>query len=305
MKNRIVYLNEEFIGWENATAHLMCHSFGRGSAIFEVLSLHEMPEGPAVFRLDAHIERFFRTAQLLDMKLPCSGEELEEAVRETVRRNGLRQGFIKIVGFYSRVVLDIQPPDDPLDISIFALDPARDMAGPDFSTDRSTTLCISRWRKLDPQTVPVEAKAAANYLNGIMAQNDARKRGFEQGLMLDTQGFIAELGTEAVFLVKDGRLLAPAMGTILDSITRRSVLEVARTEGMDLYEGRLHPDLLFEAEEIFVCCTPMKVLPVRQVEDRKLERVPGPLSLALSEKLDRVAKGQDERFRGWMFPVNG
>jgi branched-chain amino acid aminotransferase len=304
LEERTVYANGEFIAWGQAKVHIMCHSFGRGSAIFEVLSLHETLSGPAVFRLDEHIHRLYRTAALLDMELPIDKKEFHEAVLETVRRNGARQGFIKIICFYPQISFEILPPQRKLDMSIFVVDPKEDLGGLEFPLEKGTTACLSRWRKLDPETVPVEAKAAANYLNGMMARAEAKKRGFENVIMLDTQGFIAEGGTESVFLVKDGVLMTASLGTVLQSISRKSLLELAPVLGLSSMEGRLKTDLLFEAQEIFFSGTPAKALPVRRIEERILEGVPGPVCRKLTSVMTEIVAGRDERFKDWMFPAS-
>jgi branched-chain amino acid aminotransferase len=303
IKDRIVYLNGEYVPWENATVHIMCHSFGRGSAIFEVISLHSTGSGPAIFRLQAHIDRLFRSAELLDMELSLAKEDFYEAVAETVKRNGLQKGYLKIICFYPEFSVDILPPRKQLSVSVFALDPEQDLGGHGIPFDEGTTVFVSSWRKLDPLTVPIEAKAAANYLNGMVARIEAQKKGFEYAIMLDTQGYIAEGGTESAFLVKDNQLMTPAIGTVLKSISRMSILEAAKAAGIECFEGQLKPELLFEAEEIFLSCTPFKVLPVKKINDRQLEHAPGPLTRKIAELLDGIAGGNDERFKDWMHPV--
>jgi branched-chain amino acid aminotransferase len=303
LEERSVYLNGEFIAWDRANVHIMCHSFGRGSAIFEVLSLHETLSGPAVFRLDEHIHRLYRTAGLLDMELPVDKKQFHEAVLDTVRRNRTKQGFIKIICFYPQISFEILPPQRKLDISIFVVDPKEDLGGLDFPLEKGATACLSRWRKLDPETVPVEAKAAANYLNGMMARAEAKKRGFDNVIMLDTQGFIAEGGTESVFMVKEGVLMTPSLGTVLQSISRKSLLQVAPVLNLPTMEGRFKPDLLFEADEIFFSGTPAKALPVRLIEERALESVPGPVCRKLTAVMTDIVAGRDERFKHWLFPT--
>jgi branched-chain amino acid aminotransferase len=303
IEDRIVYLKGDFIPWEKATVHIMSHSFGRGSAIFEVISLHKTAAGPAVFRLEAHIDRLFKSAEFLDMELPLSKEALCEAVVETVKRNGLQQGVIKLICFYPEFAFEILPPQKKLSVSIFAIDPEQDLGGLGIPFETGTTAYLSSWRKLDPRTVPVEAKAAANYLNGMVARAEARKNGFEHAVMLDTQGFIAEGGTESVFLVKDNCLMTAATGTVLKSITRMSILEAAREAGIECIEGQLKPELLFEAEEMFVSCTPFKVMPVKQINDHKIAKAPGPLTRKIAEMLDTIAGGNDDRFKEWLYMV--
>jgi branched-chain amino acid aminotransferase len=303
LEERTVYVNGEFVAWNQAKAHLMCHSFGRGSAIFEVLGFHDNGPGPAVFRLDEHVDRLFRSAELLDMEIAATKPSVHEAVLEAVRRNGVRQGFIKIICFYSQIAFEILPPQKKLDLSIFVVDPEEDLGGLKIPFDRGVSACISKWRKLDPQTVPVEAKAAANYLNGMMARGEAKKRGFDNAIMLDTQGFIAEGGTESVFLVKGGVLMAPCLGTVLASISRKSLLQVAQAHGIPTFEGRLRPELLFDAEEILYSGTPNKALAIRQIENRVLEKVPGPVTQKLMALMADILAGKDDRFESWLFPV--
>lgn len=303
LEERVVFLNGQFIPWKEANVHMMSHSFGRGSAIFEVMSLHQTDAGPAVFRLDEHIHRLFRTAQLLNMEIPLTSEAFHKAVLETVRKNGVKQGFIKIICFYPQIAFEILPPQKVLDTAIFVVDPAQDLGGLRFPFEKGATACISKWRKLDPETVPVEAKAAANYLNGMLARAEARERGFDQVIMLDTQGFIAEGGTESVFLVQEGRLMTPALGTVLASISRKAILEIAPVLGVEAIESRLRPERFYEADEVFFSGTPMKVLPVRRIEERAIEETPGPLTRKLLDLMTEIVSGRDQRFKSWLFPV--
>ncbi|MCU0584884.1 MAG: aminotransferase class IV [Desulfobacterales bacterium] len=304
LEERWVWVNGKFVPWGDATVHMMCHSFARGATIFEVISFYAQSSGgAAVFRLREHAARFFTSAALLHMQLPCDADALCRAVAEAIRRNRLEQGTVKVVGYYPQFALDVQPPSQPLEIAIFALDPARDIKGFDTPFEHGTSAGIARWRKLDPQTVPIEAKAAANYLNGMIAKLDVQKRGFEDAILLDTQGFIAEGATESVFLVKDGALMTPAAGTVLDSITRRSILQAAAFLGITAHEKRLQPERLFEADEIFFCNTPFKVIPVRRIEDREMPAVPGPVERRLAEFLGRVVRGEEPVFAEWLYPV--
>jgi branched-chain amino acid aminotransferase len=304
LEERVVYLDGAFVPWGEAKVHIMCHSLGRGSAIFEVIGFHDTRLGPAVFRLDEHIGRFERTAALLDMELPIAPRALSEAILETVRRNGLRKGTIKMIGYYPEVAFEILPPRKQFRIGIFVYDKQEDIDGARSLPDGGgVSACLSGWRRLDPQSVPIEAKVAANYLNGIMARGEARRQGFDFAVMLDTQGFIAEGGTESLFLVHRGRLMTPSLGTILNGISRKSLLELAGQMGIRTEEGRLDPGLLDEAEEIFLSCTPTKLLAVRRMGARVLGDVPGPVTRRLSARMEAITAGEDEPFRRWLFPV--
>jgi len=303
MKERVVYLNGAYRSWDEANVHIMSHSFGRGSAIFEVIGFHETAAGPAVFRLDEHVSRFRKSALLLEMEPPLTDEELLDAVLQTVKRSGLKSGFIKVFGFYPEISFTILSPQKRFQVAVFVFSPGEALGERQESANGSVTACVSRWRRLDPETVPIEAKVAANYVNGMVARMESRNRGFDYAVQLDTQGFIAEGGTESLFLVRDGSLLTPSLGTVLHSITRKSLLEIAETMGMKTFIGRLSPGLLDEADEIFFSSTSTKLLPVRQVEARILSGAPGTVTQRLSARMEAITAGRDERFRGWLFPL--
>lgn len=303
LEDRIVYRDGEFIGWNESTVHIMSHSFARGSSIFEVLGFHNTDRGPCVYRLDEHVDRFIRSSKLLEMKLDLTKDEIMAAVLETVKKNGLDHGQIKMMGYYPQVAFEILPPEGSLSLSVFVMSPEEDLGGNNYPLKEGTTASISSWRKLDPQTVPPEAKVAANYINGMMARIEARKRGFDMAIMLDTQGFIAEGGTESIFFVKDGALLTPSLGTILRSITRKSLPKVAESLGIETVEARFRPELIYEAEEAFFAGTSFKILPVRKIEDRVFENVPGEVSKKLLDQMAEITSGRDNRFSDWLFPI--
>jgi branched-chain amino acid aminotransferase len=222
----------------------------------------------------------------------------------TVRENRLRRGAVKVIGFYPQISFEILPPEKMLDIAVFAINPLQDFVEQSIPFDKGATACISSWRKLDPQTVPVEAKVAANYLNGMVARGEARERGFDHAIMLDTQGFVAEGGTESIFIIKRGQLLTPATGTILRSITRKSLLEITGALDIESAEIRLLPEDLFQASEIFFSGTPTKILPVMKMETRVFKEVPGPITQQFSLLMEDIVSGRDERFKEWLFPVD-
>ncbi len=298
-QERKVWRNGKMIPWEEATVHLMSHSLTRGSAIFEVLGFYSTPRGPAAFRLPDHVDRLFRSADLLGMKLVQSKEEVLQAAVGTAKANRIPAGFMKIVGYYSEETFSISVSDPRLDLTIFAIPPD------EFRKHGSPTIkvCLSRWRKLHPETVPVEAKVAANYLNGMLARQDAQRRGFDLGLMLDTHGFLAESSVESVFIVKDGILMTPPLGLILSSITRRSVLEAAPAAGIQILERPIRRQEVLQADEIFTSSTSRRVMPVSHIEDRVLGEAPGPVTRKLAALMEAICSGKEDRFRQWLHPI--
>ncbi len=303
LSEREVYFNGEFVPWDKATVHIMSHSFGRGSEIFEVIGFHETPAGPAVFRLDEYVARFCRSAELLEMEMPLSPEGLQAAVLQLVKRSGLKSGFLKMHGFYPDISFNVLPPQKRIQVAVCVLS-AEEMFGARKDIARiGVSACISHWRRLDPQTIPIESKVAGNYINGMVARLESRARGFDYAVLLDTQGFIAEGGTEALFLVQGGRLMAPALGTVLKSITRKTVREVAGTMGIETFVGPLKPELLDQAEELFFSGTATKVIPVRQIADRVIPGIPGPITRRIAERMAEITSGRDGQFKHWLFPA--
>lgn len=303
MKERVVYLDGTYAPWDEAKVHIMSHCVGRGSAIFEVIGFHDTPMGPAVFRLDEYVKRFLKSAALLEMEAPLGAADLQGAVLETIRRNTLKKGIIKMVGFYPEIAFKILPPRKRFQVAIFVFDLEGDIGEKAQMGEGTVTACVSQWRRLDPRTVPIEAKVAANYMNGIVARTEARNLGFDYAILLDGEGHLAEGGTESLFLVRDGRLMTASLGTILDGITRRTLLAVAQAMGIETFAGPLEPAILAEAQEVFFSGTTTKLLPVRQVGERILKEVPGPLTRRLSERMALILSGGDAQFRNWLFPA--
>jgi branched-chain amino acid aminotransferase len=293
------WINGEMVHWDQATVHIMSHSFTRGSAVFEVISFHQTPNGTAVFRLDEHIKRLHRTTELLSMELFHSAQEIEHGVMETIKANNLRNGFIKIIGYYGNPAFSLLPQQEKLDLSIFAVDD-------DLSIDPThhVSACFCRWRKLDPNTVPVEAKVAGNYINGMLARQEAIRRGFDIGILLDTYGFVAEGSIEAIFWVEGDVIKTPPLGRILNSISRLSILQAAKITGLKVVEEEVKPEKFVKADEIFFASTSCKILPVCRIDDRVLENTPGPMSSELARLMADIRAGKDERFKDWLFPVN-
>lgn len=299
-REKKVWRNGKIIPWEEATVHLMSHSLTRGSAIFEVLAVTSTPEGPAAFRLPEHCDRLIRSAGLLGMELAQSKEEILRAVVETVKANGIPQGFVKIVGFYGEETFTVFVSNSRLDLAVFAVTPEEYKSKYSAS---GISVCLSRWRKLHPETVHVEAKVAANYLNSMLARQDAFARGFDLGIMLDAVGRLAEGSVESVFMVKNGEVLTPPLGMILSSISRRSILEAGPAMGVKIAERPISREEILRADEIFTSSTSRRVTPVYRIEDRILGEVPGPVSARISSFMDAVIAGKEERFRHWLYPI--
>ncbi|MBW2178439.1 MAG: aminotransferase class IV [Deltaproteobacteria bacterium] len=290
-----VWFNGQLVPWKSVTIPVLSHGFSRASAVFEIFGIHVGPDGPAAFRMDEHLKRLMRSIELLDMALAYSPKAIAAAVAETVRANRMGRGVIKLMAFWGEEAVIELVLDAKLDLAIFPVPET-----PDLHLDSTEPLsaCLSKWRKIHPETVPVEAKACSNYLNGYLARKDAKKRGFDIGVMAGTDGFLAEGSTESIFLVKDGVLKVPPLGRVLNSISRKSVLEVAPLLDIPFSEEALLSDVLLDADEIFSAHTGVKVSPINRYEDRELD-APGPVTAKLMQCMQNILAFQDERFAHW------
>ncbi|MDM8544314.1 aminotransferase class IV [Desulfococcaceae bacterium HSG9] len=295
-----VWINGKFVPWEKATVHLMSHALSRGSAFFEVFGVHSYTEGPAAFRMSEHLDRLRRSAELLGMEMAYTKDEIAQAVKDTVKHTGLEDGHIKIMAYYSEEAFAVLVPESKLDIGIFAFPTGADLG---IDINKPISACICKWRKIHPETVPIEAKACSNYLNGFLARQDAMKRGFDVGLMLDTDGYIAEGSIEACFMFKDGVLKVPPLGRVLRSISRRSIIEAAPVIGIEVVQAPITREEFMDADEIFTSATPFKVLPVGKLEDRIFADAPGPFSRKLAALMADIVSGRDSRFEHWFQPL--
>jgi branched-chain amino acid aminotransferase len=294
-KKPVVWFNNDIVPWEEATIHLLSHGMSRGSGIFEVFGTHRNGNHTYAFRMDKHFERLQNTLRLLDMELKYSMDEIKEAVARVTRENNSGEGIVKIMGFWGETAIVNLVLDSKLDVAVFPIPVEGYM--PNGRPD-SITACFSKWRKLHPETVPVQAKACANYLNGYLIRKDAVKRGFDLGLNVGTDGFVAEGSVESVFIIKDGIVKTPPLGRILASVTRDSILRIAEKEAIPVQETHLEKEDIYTADEMFTCHTGIKIEPIRQFEDRQLP-APGPVTANLLELMDNVIHFKDERYSGW------
>jgi len=296
MNNELkVWLNGNLIAWQEATVPLLSHGFSRASAIFEVFGTHVGPHGTMVFRMDEHLKRLNKSAELLEMKLGFSTEEIARAIKKIVRENQIGQGLIKILAYLGEESVLQLVLDTPLDIAIFTI-PASPELG--FENPKPISACVSKWRKTHPETVPVAAKACSHYLNGYLARKDAINRGYDVGIMLGTDRFLAEGSIESVFIVKDGVLKTPPLGRILSSITRMSILQAVPKIGITVIEDAITADELYGADEIFTSHSGIKVLPVNLLEKQEFQ-APGPVTEQIMELFENIINLKDDRFADW------
>lgn len=295
-----VWMNGKLVPEREAVVPIMSHGFSRGSAVFEVFGLHTGPDGLYAFRMDEHLKRLENSTRALEMTLARSGEEIAAAVGQTAAANRIERGIAKIMVYWSEKAVVNLVLDTPLDVAVYAMPESGELKLDQMH--EGVSACFSKWRKLHPESVPVEAKACANYLNGYLARRDANNRGYDVGVMIGTDGYLAEGSTEAVFMVKDGVLKTPPLGRVLSSISRLSILEAAPVLGIPVAMDPISPEEMRDAEEIFTAHSGTKVHPVSRFEDRQFD-IPGPVTGQLIEFFRQVLQFNDDRFKHWYQPL--
>ena len=288
-----VWVDGDFVDWEDATVHVLSHSLQRGSTVFESLSCQDTPKGPAIFRLDAHVDRFLQSARLTGMSMPFSRDELIEATKETVRASGLSRCCVRPLAYYVGEEIEVVPKHSTVQVIIAVASP---IEVPD--TLRAK---ISSFRKLHPDTVPVAAKVAGNYLCAMLAKREALANGFDEAILLDCGGNVAEGPTDSLFLVKDGVVKTAPLGTVLAGITRDSVMCIARDMGYNVEEITMPAPDLYDADELFITSTGVGVVPVVQLDDQQIgDGQPGKFSQALRQAHSDSASGRNPEYDAWL-----
>jgi branched-chain amino acid aminotransferase len=306
--DRRIWVDGELVPWEQATVHLLSHSLQRGSLIFDYMGVHETPRGPAVFRLRDHVERFLRSAELVGLPLQHDAKSITDAIVVTVRANPGAKA-VKVSAYLPSVEVDVVPLDEHVALAVAAYDPGADIvAHKSVRPKASPTLKL--WIEKDRRNrrrdiVPPQAKVAANYTSPMFAKWAARRQGYDEILLVDENGFVAEGPTTNVFWVDAaGVVRTPPEERVLLGVTRRSILEVAKHDGLPVAESKVRPDELMAAHEVFLTGTTAGVWPVSSIDGRVIgDGRPGPVSERLRKRFQKVVSGEDPAFAHWLHVV--
>jgi branched-chain amino acid aminotransferase len=307
--DRRVWLDGVLRPWADVTVHVLSHSIQRGSLVFDYMSVNPTPRGASVFRLREHIDRFFQSCEMMGLPIEQTPETVCVAIRETVRANpGARA--VKISAYFASVEIDVVPVDTHVSVAIAAYDPKTDITDrlPRPSPPKRATLKLwiekERANRRDDIVAP-QVKVSANYASPMTAKARARAAGYDEIILVDEHGHLAEGPTTNLFLVDaQGSLLTPPREKVLHGVTRSAIIEIAKAESIPVHEAQLEPDALLNASEAFLTGTTAGVWPVESVDGQELGDVcPGPISTRLGDRFRRISKGEDPEFDHWLTPV--
>lgn len=298
-----IWRDRKLVDWDDCTIHVMAHVVHYGSSVFEGIRCYETPNGGAVFRLKDHMRRLLDSSRIYRIELPYSADDLVQATVDTIAANDLRECYIRPVVVRTGEQMGFDPTGVPVETFIIPWH-----WGPlhgHGSLESGIDVRVSSWRRAAPDTFPTMAKAGGNYLNSQLTKLEAANDSYSQGIMLDYFGFISEGSGENVFLVRDGVLYtSPVSAGILHGITRDTIIKLATTLGYEVREAQMLREMLYLADEVFMCGTAAEVTPVRSIDRLPVgEGKPGPITRALQEEYLAIAHGRRADTFGWLTPV--
>ncbi len=293
-----VWLDGRVIDYSKAVVPILTHSLQYGSGIFEGIRSYETDRGAAIFRLHEHVKRFMNSMKIYSMKSPYGSSAVEDAIKKVVKANRLKSSYIRPFAFYNDDSIGVNPLGKRISIYVAAMP-----FGSYFGTgkDRGIRCKVSSWHRISSSTLPVQAKASGNYLNSIIAGNDANASGFDEAILVSDGGLVTEGPGENIFMVKDNTLVTPSKESdILLGITRYSLLEVASSMGFTTEERLVKREELYTADELFFAGTAAEITPIVNVDGIDVSKGIGPITKTLADRYSSIVHGKDDEFKGWL-----
>jgi branched-chain amino acid aminotransferase len=295
-----IWMDGRLIPWDEAKIHVLTHTLHYGLGIFEGIRCYLCHDGrSAVFRLREHIDRFFDSAHIGALKMPYSKKEIGEACKETLRANGLKAGYIRPLAFIGEGVMGVYPGDNPIQVAIITWSWGAYLG--EEALEKGIRAKVSSYTRHHVNVMMTKAKIAGNYVNSVLAKREVMKLGYEEAMMLDTEGYVSEGSGENIFIVKNGVMKTTPLTSILSGITRDSVIQIAKSRKIPIVEEKFTRDELYTAQEAFFTGTAAEITPIREVDDRQIgEGKPGPVTKELQAVFFDIVKGKNPEFREWL-----
>ena len=299
----LIWMNGEFVAWEDAKIHVLTHGLHYGTGVFEGIRCYDTEIGPAVFRHDDHYRRLARSAELYYMPMPYDLAALKAATHELIGRNALRSCYIRPLAYRGYGQMGLNPLDAPVDVTIAVWEWGAYLG--EEGKRNGIRAKISSWRRISPASLIPAAKASGQYLNSVLAKIESVKAGYEEAILLDDHDHVCEGSGENIFVVWEGRIITPPpAASILDGITRKSALQIARDLGIEVIERDIARAELYLADEVFMTGTAAELVPVREIDDHTVGTgEPGEITRAVQTAFEDALHGRDERYREWLDPV--
>ncbi len=295
-----IWLDGEWMPWDEARVHILTHSLHYGLGVFEGIRCYRTADDrSAVFRLPEHIRRLYDSAHINMLEVPFKSELVSEVVLDALRRNDLSEGYIRPLVFIGDGAMGLNPGDNAVRVAVIAWEWGKYLGEEGMA--RGIRAKVSTFARHHVNAKMTNGKTCGDYVNSILAKREALLDGYDEAVMLDTQGLVSECSGENIFVVRDGKIKTPPLGTILDGITRATVIQVARDRGMDIEEAGITRDDLYIADEIFLTGTAAEVTPIREIDHRSIgSGKRGPITEQLQSAFFEIVEGRDDRYADWL-----
>lgn len=298
-RDGVIWLDGQMVPWREAKTHVLTHTLHYGMGVFEGVRAYKTERGPAIFRLQDHTRRLFNSAKILGMTIPYTAEALNDAQIASVRDNGLESAYLRPMCFLGDEGMGLRADNLQVHVMVAAWHWGAYLG--DEGMEKGIRIRTSSYSRHHVNVTMCKAKANGNYMNSMMALQEATRCGYDEAMLLDTEGYVAEGSGENIFIVNDGVLFTPDLTSALDGITRRTVITLAEEEGLRVVEKRITRDEVYIADEAFFTGTAAEVTPIREVDDRPIgSGMRGPITERLQSRYFDVVQGRDRQHDGWL-----
>lgn len=298
-ESKKIWMDGEFVDWADANVHVLTHTLHYGTGAFEGIRCYKTKKGSAVFRLREHVERLFDSCHILNIKIPFSPDEIEKAIIDSIKVNGLDECYIRPLVYIGYGAMGLYAKDNPIRVAV-AVWPWGAYLGED-GIKNGIRVKVSSFARLHVNVTMTKSKTCGDYVNSTLAKTEALACGYDEALILDTNGYVSEGTGQNVFIVRDGIMMTPPLPSVLEGITRKSIIEMARNENIEVRETNFTRDELYIADEAFFTGTAAEVTPIRETDGRMIgSGKPGPVTGKLQDLFFKAVKGEAESYKSWL-----
>jgi branched-chain amino acid aminotransferase len=294
-----IWMDGKFVNWSDAKIHILTHTLHYGLGVFEGIRCYKTPKGPAVFRLQEHVDRLFNSSRILQIKPPFTPLDISNAIIDTVKVNRLKECYIRPIIYIGYGAMGIDPTDNPIQVAI-AVWPWGAYLGED-GIKNGIRVKTSSYTRHHVNVTMTKSKTCGDYVNSLLAKREALFCGYDEALLLDTHGYIAEGSGQNIFIVRNGVLKTPPLTAILEGITRNSVIEMAEDFTIKVVEANITRDELYIADEVFFTGTAAEITPIKEVDGRIIGKgKPGPITRKFQNLFFKIVKGNKREYKSWL-----
>jgi branched-chain amino acid aminotransferase len=299
-KAKYIWMDGKLLPWKDATVHVMANALHHGTAVFEGIRCYKTRKGPAVFRLGDHLARLIESAKMYKMRVPYSTQQLRSAVKTLIAKNGLSDCYIRPIAYYGDKRMDIDPRGAGVGVAIVAWSRSAFLGKEEL--EKGVRCRISSWRRISPKTVPTNAKASGYYINSAIAKMEAKDEGYDEAILLNLDGMVAEGSSENIFIVRKGELITPPQSAgILPGLTRDSLMRISKDECIPVKENAFTMYELYGADEAFLTGTAAGIWPIREVDGVRIgDGRNGPITKLLQSRYSAIVRGKDRQYAKWL-----